>query len=144
MNTQLVRSAKTTVAATLITAWAGAMLFSQIDLTTLNLLLYACAFAQQDASFFRQKLSFDRTLLMTLLGVFALAAILHLMTTALGEETMNWFARSPYLVLPAWLTILLAITRRGAEPASAPAHSPSRPTITQTPAKPAARPFRPD
>jgi hypothetical protein len=140
----LARITRAAIAAVLITAWAGAMMFSQIDLATLNLLLYACAFVQQDMPFFHQRLSFDRTILVTLLGVLVLAAILHLMTTALGEETMNWFARSPYLVLPAWLIILRAITRRGVEPASAPVYGLSRPAITETPAKPAARPFRLD
>jgi len=52
MTPELKQSLKTTIAAASITAWAGAVMFSSLDLSALNLLVLVAAFAQRDASFF--------------------------------------------------------------------------------------------
>jgi hypothetical protein len=139
----LERITRTAIAATLITAWAGAMMFWHINPAFFGILLLAASFVRRDDPFFEPQ-TLDRTSLMAFIGMLLLAGSIGLLTFAIGEETMLWFMHSPYFVLPIWLFMMWAFMRRGPEPASASTHDLSHPAITRTPAKPAASSYRSD
>lgn len=139
----LARITRTAIAVILITAWAGAMMFSPINPAIFNILLVAASFVRRDDPFF-EPLPLDRTRLMAVLGALLLVGLIGLLIFAIGEETMIRFMRSPYFVLPAWLFLMWAFVRRGPEPASASPHGLSRPATARTPAKPATGAHRAD
>jgi len=134
---------------TLITAWAGAMMFWHINPAFFNILLVAASFVRRDDPFFEpltidRSGLFDRANLITFFGLLLLAGVIVALTFAIGEETMMRFMHSPYSVLPTWLILMWVFVRRGPEPVSASTQGLPRPAIARTLVKPAASSNRPD